>query len=90
MPDGARVSGGLPPGDSGDMVMDLYDVLLLHIPTLTWLPPRALPSVYELRGGTNSLIRTDDGHFFLYGGMYSDEAHEEPTFLNDMRELVGL
>ena len=33
------------PGQSyGDMVMDLSDVVLLHLPTLTWLPPTGLPA----------------------------------------------
>jgi len=79
------------PGQAyGDMVMDLYDVVLLHLPTLTWLPQKGLPSNYQQRGGTNTLIRTDRERCFIFGGMNSDEGNDEPNFLNDLTELVGL
>ena len=79
------------PGQAyGDMVMDLYDVVLFHLPTLTWLPQKGLPSNYQQRGGTNTLIRSDDGRCFVFGGMNSDEGDDEPTFLSDMTELTGL
>ena len=74
----------------GDMVMDLDDVALLHLPTATWLPQKGLPTYYEQRGGTNTLICTGDGRCFIFGGMNSDEAHDEPNFLNHLTELVGL
>ena len=50
------------------MVMDLFDVVLLHVPTMTWLPLKGLPSNYQQRGGTNTLIRTVDGRCFVFGG----------------------
>ena len=79
------------PGQAyGDMVMDLFDVVLLHVPTMTWLPLKGLPSNYQQRGGTNTLIRTVDGRCFVFGGMNSDEGCNEPNFLNDLTELVGL
>ena len=79
------------PGQAyGDMVLDLFDVVLLHVPTMTWLPQKGLPSNYQQRGGTNTLIRTVDGRCFVFGGMNSDEGCNEPNFLNDLTELVGL
>ena len=79
------------PGQAyGDMVMDLYDMVLLHLPTLTWLPQKGLPSNYQQRGGMNTLIRTDDGRCFVFGGMNSDEGQNEPNFQNDLTELIGL
>jgi len=74
----------------GDMVMDLCDVALLHMPTLTWLPQRELPTHYSQRGGTNALVRAPDGRCFIFGGMNSDEGHDTPRFLCDMTEMVGL
>ena len=68
------------PGQAyGDMVMDLFDVVLLHVPTMTWLPLKGLPSNYQQRGGTNTLIRTVDGRCFVFGGMNSDEGCNEPN-----------
>ena len=34
----------------GDMVMDLDDIVLLHLPTLTWLPADGMPTKHEQRG----------------------------------------
>ena len=61
------------------MVMDLFDVVLLHVPTVTWLPLKGLPSNYQQRGGTNTLIRTVDGRCFVFGGMNSDEGCKPVT-----------
>ena len=55
-----------------------------------WLPPRGLPSNHEQRGGTNTLIRTEEGRCFIFGGMHSDEGEEEPTFVGALTELIGL
>ena len=79
------------PGQSyGDMVMDLCDVALLHLPTLTWLPPDGLPCHFVQRGGTNTLIRTADSRCFIFGGMQSGPGDEQPKFLDTMTEVVGL
>jgi hypothetical protein len=58
--------------------------------TITWLPQKGLPSNYEQRGGTNTLVRTEDGRLFIFGGMNSDKGHDEPNFLSDLTELIGL
>ena len=78
------------PGQAyGDMVEDLSDVALLHVPTLTWLPPEGLPSYHAQRGGTNTLVRA--GHRrFIFGGMNSDVGDDNPNFLNTMTWVVGL
>lgn len=74
----------------GDMVVDLCDVVLLHLPTLTWLPQDGVTSNPAQRGGTNTLFRTADHRCFIFGGMNSDEGTDEPNFLNVLTELVGL
>lgn len=79
------------PGQAyGDMVMDLCDIVLLHLPTRTWLPQKDLPSNYQQRGGTNTLICTAENRRFIFGGMNSEEGNDEPNFLNNLTELVGL
>jgi len=82
------------PGQAyGDMVVDLDDVCLLHLPTATWLPPRAVdpPTNRRQRGGLNTLVRhpaTRSLHVF--GGMNSEEGQDMPNFLSTMTELVGV
>ena len=74
----------------GDMVIDLCDTALLHLPTLSWLPSDGLPTHPKQGGGTNALIRTADSRCFIFGGMQSDPGSEMPCFLNAMTEVVGL
>ena len=71
-------------------VEDLCDVGLLHLPTLTWLPPAGLPSNPAQRGGTNALVRAPGGGCFIFGGMNSDAGNDMLNFLNAMTEIVGL
>ena len=79
------------PGQAyGDMVQDLCDVALLHLPTLTWLPAQGLPRHTVQRGGTNALIRTADSRCFIFGGMQSDPGEDQPKFLSTMTEVLGL
>ena len=74
----------------GDMVVDLSDLGLLHVPTLTWLPAAGLPSNAAQRGGTNALVRAPLGRCFIFGGMNSDAGNDMPNFLNAMTQVVGL
>ena len=82
------------PGQAyGDMVVDLDDICLLHLPSATWLPPRAVdpPTNRRQRGGLNTLVRhpaTRSLHVF--GGMNSEEGQNMPNFLTTMSELVGV
>ena len=57
------------------MVVDLSDVGLLHLPTLTWLPAEGLPCNAAQRGGTNALVRAPLGRCFIFGGMNSDAGN---------------
>lgn len=87
---GARHADPQPGQQYGDMVVDLSDLGLLHLPTLTWLPPAGLPSNSAQRGGTNALVRAPVGRCFIFGGMNSDAGNDMPNFLNSMTEVVGL
>ena len=87
---GARHTDPEPGQQYGDMVVDLSDVGLLHLPTLTWLPPAGLPTNFAQRGGTNALVRAPGGRCFIFGGMNSDAGNDMPHFLNAMTEVVGL
>ncbi len=65
------------PVSAQDMVQDLCDVALLHLPTLTWLPQKELPCHPPQRGGTNALVRAPGGGgegTFIFGGMNSDRC----------------
>ena len=42
------------------MVVDLSDVGLLHLPTLTWLPAEGLPCNAAQRGGTNAASECEE------------------------------
>ena len=57
------------------MVVDLSDVGLLHLPTLTWLPAAGLPCNAAQRGGNNALVRAPLGRCFIFGGMNSDAGN---------------
>lgn len=79
------------PGQTyGEMVVDLDDVALLHVPTRTWLPSEGLPRLRGRRGGTGTSISMEDGRRFVFGGMNSDGGQEMPNFLNELTEVVGL
>ena len=87
------------PGRTDAMIVELDDICLLHLPTATWLPPRAVdpPANPKQRGGLNTLVRhpaTRSLHVF--GGMNSKEprrapeGQDLPDFLATMSELVGV
>ena len=85
--------------DTGAMVVDLHDVCLLHLPTATWLPPRAVnpPANPRQRGGLNALVRHPTTRsLHVFGGMNSKEprrapeGQDVPDFLTTMSELVGV
>ena len=74
-------------------VQDLSDLRLLHLPSLTWLPPAAEHP--PLRGGTNALVDVPDEaspgrrRLVVLGGMYSTPG-AMPQFLDEAAEIVGL
>ena len=79
--------------DYGAKVQDLADLALLHLPSLTWLPPSAEP-YQALRGGTNALIDVPEGpgrrRVLVLGGMNSEPGALVPSFLDEGAEIVGL
>ena len=70
------------------MVVDLSDVGLLHLPTLTWLPAAGLPCNAAQRGGTNALVRAPLGRCFIFGGMNSDAGNTNTLTRTRTRTLT--
>jgi hypothetical protein len=92
---GACHSEPEPLQEYGDMVVDLDDLHLLHVPTRSWFAPPPhhggcpdLCEPLEQRGGTNALAWAGD-RLLCFGGMHSDQGDPHPHFVHRVSLFVG-